>query len=591
MMTKTDIFRKPSPAAIALLLIVAVTLLPFLGLTDFNTKGEPREAIVAQTMLQTGNWVLPANNGGEFAYKPPLFHWAVAVCSLPFGDVTEFSSRLPSALAAIVLAFSTFLFFSRRRDETTGFLTALILLTTFEVHRAAMNCRVDMLLTMFIVLALYSLLRWVERDLKGFPLLAALMMGCGTLVKGPVAILLPCIVAGAHYLLADGKWLWSRFCRAVFRFVLVAVASLLLPAAWYYAAYLQGGDKFLYLVYEENVLRFLGKMPYPSHLHGPFYYFPILLAGLLPWTLLVVISLFFRPAFRVVSVREKPSFWGRLRAWWEGLDGTERFSLLSSVLVFLFYIIPQSKRGVYILPMYPFLAYFLARFVMRLKDSKPRALKAFEWTLAVLLLIGFVAYLAIQAGVVNPEMLGSHFAEKNGLMMQALRDAPVSEWTYMAVVIVLIASFYALQRLPRQVTGSIYNILAALLLLDVFVLPPMMSSRSDKPMAERVEKLSSEKPLYAYINDDSGMMHYFTLNFYAHNSIRNFPTGAESERFRSVSSKLPDDAYLLVGSETLNTFRERFPQFTFTLVEDFHRRSCDIKQDVQVWHIKKSSPQ
>lgn len=48
-----------------LVLICVVTLLPFLGLTDFHTKGEPREAVVAYSMLETGNWILPVNNGGD----------------------------------------------------------------------------------------------------------------------------------------------------------------------------------------------------------------------------------------------------------------------------------------------------------------------------------------------------------------------------------------------------------------------------------------------------------------------------------------------------------------------------------------------
>ncbi|MBR1733790.1 MAG: glycosyltransferase family 39 protein, partial [Alloprevotella sp.] len=181
-----------------LLVIAALSLLPVLGLSDFNTKGEPREAVVAQTMLASGNWVLPENNGGEFAYKPPMLHWAVAACSLPLGEVTEFTSRLPSALAAILAALATFRFFARRRDAQTGFLAALVFLTSSEVHRAAMNCRVDMLLTLFIVLALYAIARWVEGGLRGLPLAAILWMGCGTLTKGPVAILLPCLVGGAY---------------------------------------------------------------------------------------------------------------------------------------------------------------------------------------------------------------------------------------------------------------------------------------------------------------------------------------------------------------------------------------------------------
>ena len=73
---------------IGLLLISVLTFLPFLGLTDFHTKGEPREAIVAYSMLETGNWILPQNNGGDIAYKPPFFHWLIAGFSALNGAVT-----------------------------------------------------------------------------------------------------------------------------------------------------------------------------------------------------------------------------------------------------------------------------------------------------------------------------------------------------------------------------------------------------------------------------------------------------------------------------------------------------------------------
>ena len=151
--------RLNSKVTLLLLLstICILTLLPFLGLTDFHTKGEPREAIVAVSMLQSDNWVLPINNGGDIAYKPPLFHWAIALLSLPFGEVSEYTSRLPSALAAIIIAIVTFLFYARRRNNNLAFLTALLFLSCFEVHRAAMASRVDMVLTLFIVTSLYQL--------------------------------------------------------------------------------------------------------------------------------------------------------------------------------------------------------------------------------------------------------------------------------------------------------------------------------------------------------------------------------------------------------------------------------------------------
>ena len=89
-------------------LLSIVMLIPFLGLTDFNTKGEPREAVVAYTMLEHGNWILPINNGGDIPYKPPFFHWCIAFFSLLMGHVNEFTSRLPSAISLILMVMGGF---------------------------------------------------------------------------------------------------------------------------------------------------------------------------------------------------------------------------------------------------------------------------------------------------------------------------------------------------------------------------------------------------------------------------------------------------------------------------------------------------
>ena len=90
-----------------LLVICVVTILPFLGLSEYHTKGEPRESIVSYSMLDSGNWILPRNNGGEMAYKPPFFHWSIAAVSAAVngGQVTEMTSRLPSAIALIRISY------------------------------------------------------------------------------------------------------------------------------------------------------------------------------------------------------------------------------------------------------------------------------------------------------------------------------------------------------------------------------------------------------------------------------------------------------------------------------------------------------
>ena len=63
--------RKKAFWFIALLSVLVVV--PFLGETIFYSKGEPREAIVALSMLESGNWKLPVNYGTDIAYKPPFF--------------------------------------------------------------------------------------------------------------------------------------------------------------------------------------------------------------------------------------------------------------------------------------------------------------------------------------------------------------------------------------------------------------------------------------------------------------------------------------------------------------------------------------
>ena len=192
----------PSKPLFWVLVLSIIATLPFIGLTDFYSKGEPREAVVALSMLKNGDWILPVNNGGDIPYKPPFFHWCIAICSLLPGYVSEFTARLPSALSLIVLTGISYMFFARRKNGQIALLTAFLLLTAFEVHRAGMACRVDMMLTVFIVGALYLFYRWWENGMEGLPVGAVLCMSGAVLTKGPVGFLLPCLVMVA--------FLWLR---------------------------------------------------------------------------------------------------------------------------------------------------------------------------------------------------------------------------------------------------------------------------------------------------------------------------------------------------------------------------------------------
>lgn len=569
----------------ALTLVALLTLVPFLGLTDFNTKGEPREAAVAATMLETGNWILPATDGGEFAYKPPMFHWAVASASLlTGGHVTELSARLPSALATVLTALAIFLFY-RRRGEQTAFVAALAFLTCFEVHRSAVNCRVDMVLTFFMVAATMLLHRWTERGLRGVPFAAIAAMGCGVLTKGPVAIVLPCMVGGLWALLRleRGRWTWSQVGAVFLKYALVAVAAMVLPCLWYWAAWKQGGDNFLYLVYEENVLRFLGKMPYHSHEHGLFYYFPILLAGLVPYTLLALMAAVGRRRMKVEGAARQPLRTLPAR-WWGGMSATDRFSLVAVAVVFAFYCIPSSKRGVYLLPLYPFAAWFVARLVEWTELHKPRTLRAFGHVVAALLCVAVAALVAVQAGWI-PESLfaGKHGADTLG-MLRALQSPPGGEAAYGGAVAVAVVAYYALHRhLSAAKAYVLYCIVTLFLLLDALLQPAILNCKSDKAVAAEVAEVTGQAPTFQYVDDPDGMLHLFTLDFYLGGRLHPIYTHAGSERFATGRTQLPARGFVVTGERDAATLRDALPELSFTLVRDTGHRSCDVKQKLQIW--------
>ena len=142
-----------------LLAALAIMFLPWLGDIIFNSKGEPREAIVAVSILDSGNWVLPTSFGADIPYKPPFLAWLIAAFATVFngGVVTEYISRLPSALALMGLCWATYRWAAHSRGARFGLLTAMMLATCFEVFRAGIACRVDMLLTACAVVPIFIL--------------------------------------------------------------------------------------------------------------------------------------------------------------------------------------------------------------------------------------------------------------------------------------------------------------------------------------------------------------------------------------------------------------------------------------------------
>lgn len=557
---------------IVLTLICAFTFLPFLGETYFHTKGEPREAIVAYSMLDSGNWILPVNNGGDMAYKPPFFHWCIAVFSLITGAVTEYTSRLSSALALIAMVLTGFLFFAKRRGVQLAFLMGLITLTNFEVNRAGFACRVDMVLTAFIVMSLYSLYRWREKSCKGFPWLATLLMGCAMLTKGPIGIILPCLVIGVYRLVKRDKFL-----TVLRQMALVGIVSCILPALWYIAAYQEGGNDFITLVMEENFGRFMGKMSYESHENPAYYNVITVFAGFVPYTLLVLLSLF---SLKYTKLSGKPrEWWKRFVTYIRQMDDARLFSLLSIVIIFVFYCIPKSKRSVYLLPIYPFLAYFMAEYILYLIKKGSKAIKAYGSIMAGLGILLLLVFIAVKCGFIPETIFKGRHAGDNIDYLHALKDLSMNVFSWILVILPLAGGIYYFRMQSKNsLLTNMYVTIAVTFfiywsLLGVYQ-PAVLNVKSDKAIAEQLCDYVPEGKIYSYVGID--MLRFFTINFY------------NKDRVALFEKELPQKGYLLVGENDIEKFNSYYGKdYKLDEVYRSSRRGCDIRSILYLFHFTK----
>lgn len=556
--------------AFTIVCVIAVMLtVPFLGLTDFYSKGEPREAVVAYTMVEHGNWILPINNGGDIPYKPPFFHWCIALFSLLQGHVSEFTSRLPSALALVAMSVGGFVFFAKRKNANMALLATLLSLTAFEVHRAGINCRVDMVNTAFMVGALFLMFRWWERGKHTMPWLAILCMSGATLTKGPVGMLLPCAVMGV-FMLTQRESLWST----VWRLGLTALLSLVLPLCWYYAAYLQGGDEFLRLVKEENIDRLLGKMAYESHENSFWYNFVTLITGWLPYTLLFVFSLFVLPWKRF----SKSGFMQSVRR----AEPMQVFVWLAFGLILFFYCIPKSKRSVYLLPCYPFMAWLMAQYVVWLVANRLSAVKAYAWLMGVLGVVLSVAFVVLKTGVVPDTLFHGKHAADNIAMLHALESISVSPSHLLFALLpaaVGVATIMTLLKKDdtlrnRVVWLSLSVVVALFLALDSTFQPAVLNTKADKPLAPQIEQRFDMTKMYSYMS--SPMLHFFSLNFYL---------GDRIQQFEKVK---PEDGVLMIPEDDVEEFKKTVGRgYSLQRVWQI-RRAVEEKHEVGFYKFCKS---
>ena len=322
---------------VLLVALCGVLYFPYLGSTPVFDKGEPREGLAVQDIVQRGEWLFPLKRAAAIPSKPPMFHWTAALTYQFTGVLDEATLRFPSALYATLGVIFLYLLGARLFGAQVGLLGGAILATTMIYQTQAVNARVDMTLCFFVTLSLilfYSIYRgFLNHPL--WPYAMYLLVGLATLSKGPLGIVLPGLVIAVFLAL---KRNWQQF----FKFALHpgVLIALVLVVGWYGLAISRGGEGFVNRqLLSENLGRFFGGS---GHSHPIYYYLGYLYSLAIPWCL-------FYPFMFWDWAKERGS-----------ADDDLRFLQTWFGVMLIFFSLSSGKRAVYLLPMYPALALLLA---------------------------------------------------------------------------------------------------------------------------------------------------------------------------------------------------------------------------------------
>jgi len=383
----------PSPASDAgrlgrdLLILLLLAGLLFglrLGTAPLANPDEGRYAEIPREMLARSDWVTPQLNGVNYFEKPPLVYWATAVSLKTFGP-TEWAVRAVPAFFALLGLLTTYGATRRLYGPAAALAAAIVLATSLLYFALARIVLLDMAVSVLMSGALFCFILGVRepagtrRRLLFYALYAC--MALATLTKGLMGVL----VTGAVmflWLLIFNQW---RRLRPMYLPTGVLL-FLALAAPWHVLAAMRNPTwVHRYLVYE-HWERFT--TPAAGRPGAWWYFVPVLIAGLYPWTGFIPNAL--REALRGGWAARKRN----AEAW---------FFIVWAVFIFLFFSASHSKLITYILPVFPALAVLIGARLAGMWQGRKRELAA---GLLIFTIFSVLLAIALVLAVVKPDLLG-----------------------------------------------------------------------------------------------------------------------------------------------------------------------------------------
>lgn len=329
-----------------LYICLCVALIPVLLLRDFTSSNELRYLSIADEALRNHVFFAFTNHGVPFTDKPPLYIWIVMLCRWLTGAHRMWLLGLFSLVPAIGIARVIDRWTAYDIDGEGRSMARLMLITSGIFFVSAVTVRMDMLMTLFIVLALREFWKIYVPDLttKSCRWLFPLYVFLAAFTKGPLGFVIPFCVTTV-YLAISGN-IRHFFCYWGWRTWSVIIV---LCAAWFGAIYAEGGAGYLH---EFIVNQIVDRTFDATHHAQPFYYYLLTIWYILaPWSLLII-------GIIIASLRRSVV-----------KSGIQTFFLTASITMFVVLSVVSSKMQIYMLPAVPFMVYAAVMFIPRYHNN------------------------------------------------------------------------------------------------------------------------------------------------------------------------------------------------------------------------------
>ncbi len=391
-----------------LILALLLLYLSNLGSVGFLGPDEPRYASIGREMVASGDWITPHLDGQPWFEKSPLLYWMTAAATL-VGFPSEWAARLPVALAS--LAFLIFFYGTLEREFSTRIAlmaTAILSVSAGWVaysFAAVTDLPMSAALNAAILVALFGPAAVYSRDPKiaRYGYISGALLGLAILAKG----LVPLPLFALPFAVARGKRLP------------ILLAATAVAAPWYLLCWIQNGSVFWQdFIWKHHVMRYFSSDL--QHVQPFWYFVPVLLAGLFPFTPLVALL--------------------AQRRTYE--DSRVRFLMAFVLVGLVFFSLSSNKLPGYVLPLLPALAVVFAVGLSKATHSGAWWLGASAALLAAVPVIAAILPQALNVGLTHtdpPLALGWPFLLIAGVVwFLAWRDQ-----TELAVLVVALAAVAA----------------------------------------------------------------------------------------------------------------------------------------------------